>query len=247
MQRKIALIEQLQQQIKTMIPTAMSGDKIGSLIFWNDDYGAFITFAPWKMHEFPWSFPNENNIDLHAFDVFDYDEMKVIRSGVEAFYNDLRNDPSFLQLPLRKGFQFCYFDLQMGEPLEGIEDAFKFTLDEAIAIIMQYIVKGLAQNKIDTLEQITFSGEEQAVSMSLSGAGDYDYYSYDDWDIGFAFTTLIQSPVANFYTLCEHLIRTEEFQKIIKNEQVEFQIFTDVEEFFTTNYQVDSGKLVKVD
>ena len=41
MQRKQALIKQLHEQVKEMLPSVMSGEKVGSLIFWFDDYGAF--------------------------------------------------------------------------------------------------------------------------------------------------------------------------------------------------------------
>jgi len=192
------------------------------------------------------SFPIENNIDLGKFDIFDVDEMNVISDVVEKFYHELRYDPFFLQLPLREGFQFCDFNFQVGEPLDGIKDELHFSFEEAIDIIIQYINKSFIRKEINKLEGVTFSREEQKVSISLSGSG-YYYYSYDDSDIGFALTKLVQSAENNFYTLCKHIIKNKEFKKITKNDCVEFKIFTSEEEFFTTAYKKDSGKLVKID
>lgn len=247
MERKEELKHQLNEQIKSMIPLVMEGENIGSLIFWNDDYGAFIKFAKWKVEEFPWSFPLGNNIDLQEFDVFDYDDMALVSEVLKEFYHELRTSPSFLKLPLRKGFQFCYFDSQIGEHLDGINDVFNFTLEEAIGVIIECINKYLLQSDIEKLEQINFSSEEQNVSLMFSGNDQYEYYSYDNLDVGFALTTLIQSAENNFYTLCEHIIKNENFTKTSKNECVEFKILLNEEEFFVVDYNVDSGKLTKGD
>ncbi len=246
MERKEELKHQLQKQVKSMIPSVMNGEKIGSLIFWYDEYGAFVRFAKWKNNEFSWSFPVENNINLEKFDVFDDDEIGVINDVVEKFYHELRSEPSLLQLPLRKGFQFCLFNSQVGEPLDGIEDEFNYSLEESIDIITQYINKSFIQKKVNNLEEISFSSEEQKACILLSGSGQYDHYSYGDSDIGFAFTKLIQSAEDNFYRLCENIIQSEEFRKTTKNDCVEFQIFINEEEFFTTSYKTNSGKLTKI-
>ena len=244
MKREKELAEQLRTQMKSMIPGAMKGEKIGSLIFWNDDYGAFIAFAKWKSDEFPWSFPLENNIDLEQFDVFESDDIVVIDNIVAAFYDELRSDPEFLKLPLRKGFQFCNFDTPIGLPLDGIEEQCHYKLEEAIDIIMQYMEQSFTQEESNNFESITFSGEEQQIAITVVD-DQYHYHFYDQWDLGFAFTTLIQSAENNFFTLCESLIQNEVFIKMTKKERVEFKIHVDVEEFYEVIYNTNSGKLIK--
>jgi len=247
MQRKQALIKQLHEQVKKLLPSVMSAEKVGSLIFWFDDYGAFITFAKWKLNEFPWSFPYENNIDLSEFDVSDYDEIHLISDCVADFYNDFRDDPLLLKLPLREGFEFCYFDDMIGEPLNGIKDEFDYSLEQATAVVIDYINKSVTEHALTKLEEITFSSEAMETTLIFSGEGQYEVSSYPDLDIGFALTRLLESAEDNFFMLCEKVINSSMFEKVAKADDVKFKIFLNEEEFYQVNYQTETGKFVKFD
>lgn len=257
MKREEELIEQLQQQTTLMMSSIKNSDKIGSLIFcYDDDAEASITFSKWKSNEFPFSLPVKNNIDLQAFDVkffdefgdisFDCDDMEVVMETVEDFYQILRHDPLFLQLPLRKGFQFCYFSSKVGAPLDGIEDTLNDTLEQAINVITRYVNEVFIQSKINNLKEITFSSEKEHVKISLSGDEQY-HSSYHDSDIGMALTQLMASPEDNFYMLCQHIIQTEKFITSTKNDEIAFKIFLNEKEFFVNTYKVNSHKLTKID
>jgi len=247
MKRKKSLIKQLKEQVDEMVPLAINGENIGSMIFWFDNYGAFITFAKWKLEEFPWSFPYENNIDLSEFDVFDYDEMKLICEAVEAFYEELKTDTVFLSLPLREGFQFCYFDNMVGEPLNGVKDEFDYSLEQATAVVLDYLNKSIIEHALTKLEEVTFSSEAMKTTLIFSGEEQYEVSSYLDLDIGFAFTRLMKSAENNFFMLCEKIINSSMFEKVAKADDVKFKIFLGAEEFYQVNYQTETEKLVKLD
>jgi len=247
MERKKCLIKQLKEQVDERVPFAINGENIGSMIFWFDDYGAFITFAKWKLDEFPWSFPYENNIDLSEFDVFDYDEMKLIGEAVEAFYEELKTDPAFLSLPLREGFQFCYFDNMVGEPLNGIKNEIDYSLEQAMKVVLDYLNKSIAEHVLTKLEEVTFSSEAMKTTFIFSGEDQYEVSSYPDLDIGFAFTCLMKSAEDNFFMLCEKIVNSSMFVKIAKANDVTFKIFIDAEEFYQVSYQAETEKLVKFD
>ncbi len=247
MERKKSLIKQLKNQVDQMVPIAINGENIGSMIFWFDDDGAFITFAKWRLDEFPWSFPYENNIDLSEFDVFDDDEMELICDAVEAFYEELKTDTAFLSLPLREGFQFCYFDDMVGEPLNGIKDELNYSLEQATTVVLDYLNKSIAEHALTKLEEITFSSEEMETTLTFSGEEQYEISSYSDLDIGFALTRLMKSAEDNFLMLCEKIINSSMFEKITKADDLKFKIFLNEEEFYQLNYQPETKKLVKFD